>query len=101
MEHTTAFMLAVWREASRHIEITEFAATLAAMITQYLPIERLIIQKIDQERSRIETLGLHSNQTKKQRPPEPIEWPARDLARLLRWRRQGEVQHRTVGGRTQ
>jgi hydrogenase-4 transcriptional activator len=98
LEQFPTFMLAVWREASRHIEITEFAATLTAMVARHLPLERLVIRKIDQERSRLETVAVEPAVGGDQSFPDPVEWPAKDIDRLLRWCRVGTVQRQIVGG---
>ncbi len=93
MDPPTSFMLGVWREASRHIEVTEFAATLAQMAAHRMPLSRLIIQRIDQEHSRLETVALHSVEGDEQRVPEATKWSTRAIARLLSWCRRGEVEH--------
>jgi hydrogenase-4 transcriptional activator len=100
MEQFSAFMLEVWREASRHIEITEFAATLSAMLAQRLPHDRLLIQWIDRDRSRIETVAVEPAHGGDQFPHESIEWPARRIERLVQWCRQGTVQRRKAGDKT-
>jgi len=98
MEQSATFLLEVWREASRHIEITEFAATLSAMLARRMPIARLVIRRIDQERSRLEILAVEPSLGDKRLLQEPTDWPAREIDRLLRWCRRSEVQHFQDGG---
>src|SRR5690242_13678005 len=93
MEQLTTFMLGVWREASRHIEITEFAATLLTMLAPSLPIARLVIRRIDQERSRLETVAIEPSLDDKPPSSDPVQWSAKDIARLLRWSRSGQLDH--------
>ncbi len=93
MEQLTTFMLGVWREASRHIEITEFAATLLTMLAPSLPIVRLVIRRIDQERSRLETVAIEPSLDDKPPSSDPVQWSAKDINRLLRWSRSGQLEH--------
>ncbi len=92
MKPFLAFLLEVWREVSRHSEIAEFAATLNTMVTHRLPLTRLAIRRIDQERSRLETVTLVPASVSDEVPPDPTNWPAREIERLLRWCRRGELQ---------
>ncbi len=89
-------MLGVWREVSRHSEIAEFTASLAAMLTRWLPIEQLLIRRIDQKRMRLETLAMAPASHSEVSLPETTEWTTKDMDRLLRWCRRGEVQHRPL-----
>ena len=92
MKPFLAFLLEVWREVSRHSEIAEFATTLTTMVTHRLPLTRLAIRRIDQERSRLETVTLVPASVSDEVPPDPTNWPAREIERLLRWCRRGELQ---------
>lgn len=92
MESLPTLLLRVWREVSRHSEIAEFAATLTTMMTHRLPLTRLAIRRIDQKRSRLETVTLVSTSVSEEVSPDPTDWPARDIERLLRWCRRGEIQ---------
>lgn len=49
-------MQEVWREACRHIEITEAAARITEIIGRRLPLEFLIIHRLDRERRLLETV---------------------------------------------
>jgi hydrogenase-4 transcriptional activator len=100
LEHLVPFMLEVWREASRHIEIAEFSTTLFAMVEQHLPLNQLAILKIDQERSRLEIVAYEPALDGHPRHLDVMEWSARDIARLLRWCHRGEVQHRIEKNKT-
>jgi transcriptional regulator with GAF, ATPase, and Fis domain len=93
MEPLHALLLKVWREVSRHSEITEFASTLTKMVTRQMPVERLAIRRMDRERSRLETVALASAAGEEELPSDPVDWPAGDTERLLRWCHRGEVQH--------
>ena len=93
MESLPTLLLGVWREVSRHSEITKFAAILTKMMTRRMPVERLVIRRIDQKHSRLETVAFTSTVGDEELPSDLIDWPARDTERLLRWCRRGEIQH--------
>jgi transcriptional regulator with GAF, ATPase, and Fis domain len=96
METLLPFQLEVWREVSRHSEITEFAELLVAMTRRRMPLVRLVIRRIDRERSRLETVAVASAAESSEEPPlDATQWPARDIERLLRWCRRGEMYHAT------
>lgn len=97
MKQDTGFVLSVWREVSRHSEITEFATLLATMAAQRLPLARLAVRRIERERSRLETAAIAPALDGEPRLPEPSVWSARDIERLLRWCRHGELQHIVSG----
>src|SRR5215470_3508688 len=96
MEQLTSFMLGVWREASRHIEITEFTATLTAMLTPHLPIDRLVIRRMNQERTRLETLAVEPLLDGESLRSDATQWSTADMDRLLRWCRRGELIHQKL-----
>jgi hydrogenase-4 transcriptional activator len=91
VETLLPFQFEVWREVSRHSEITEFARLLAAMVKRRLPLVRLAIRRIDQERSRLETVALAPASGGEDLPLDATQWPERDIGRLLRWCRRGEI----------
>ncbi len=91
METLLPFQLDVWREVSRHSEITEFAALLVALVKQRMPLARLAIRRIDPERSRLETVAVASASDSKEPALEDTQWPGGDIERLLRWCRRGEI----------
>jgi hydrogenase-4 transcriptional activator len=96
METLLPFQLDVWREVSRHSEISEFADLLIAMARRRMPLARLVIRRIDRERSRLETVAVASATESSEEPPlEATQWPARDIERLLRWCGRGEMYHAT------
>lgn len=84
-------LLGVWREACRHIELHESTASIARMLTRYLPIQRIIVREIDIGRSCLETVAarLHA------RPATPYDGRT-DLApgemkKLLVWSERQEL----------
>jgi hydrogenase-4 transcriptional activator len=90
-ETLLSFQVEVWREISRHSEITEFTRLLVSMLKRRFPLERLAIRRIDQERLRLETVALASPSGNEELAPDVTPWPKQDIERLLRWCRRGEI----------
>src|SRR5262245_51468964 len=87
--------LSVWREACRHIEISESAVTIAPLLTEWMPIDAVLIRELNARRSRLETVAIGSPRRRKE--PRPyvgaVECSSAEAARLLAWCRGGEVAH--------
>lgn len=96
MDSILLFQLELWREVSRHNEIGAFANSLVAMVTRRLPITRLAILRIDEERRRVESVALTSGEALL---PATTTWPEHDIQRLLRWSRRREVQRYSESSR--
>ncbi len=50
-------LLHVWREVSRHLEIAESTATIAALLEPQLPIRQVLVRRFDWEREVVETVA--------------------------------------------
>ena len=93
MEEYKTVLLDVWREACRHIEITQSTETIAAMLAAHLPIERVMVRRVDCPRLCLETVAVGLLGA------EPIESDVRNecssqqISRLLDWCREGRVLH--------
>ena len=83
VETLLPFQFEVWREVSRHSEITEFARLLWAMVKRRLPLVQLAIRRIDQERSRLETVAVASASGGEDLPLDATQWPERDIGRIF------------------
>ena len=51
-------LLNVWREACRHIDISQSTATIATLLAEHFPIGQLLVRRIDRERSCLETVAV-------------------------------------------
>src|SRR5438045_3427278 len=51
-------LLDVWREACRHIEITESAERIVRIISPQIPADLLIVRRLDLEHRRLETVTI-------------------------------------------
>ena len=58
MEQFQHVLLNVWQEACRHIEIGQSTANIAAMLVRHIPIEQVLVRRIDTIRSGLETVAV-------------------------------------------
>ena len=91
-------LLSVWREACRHIEIAESAANIADLLVPNLPIEQLIVQRVDGERSLIETVAVGPAGQGEGLVPRKLECTPPQLKRTFAWCRRGEIALQRTGG---
>ena len=90
MQRFMTLLLGVWREACQHIEIGESATRIMPLVNTRLPIELLLVRRIDLRRSCVETVGTGGTdvalpgQTRTPRTAEQLE-------HLLAWCRRGQV----------
>jgi hydrogenase-4 transcriptional activator len=85
MEQFTALLLDVWREACRHIEIAESTANIAQLLVPQMPMELLLVRRIETEHSYCETVGVGHNSSTYQFRPERLDCSPTQMARLLAW----------------
>jgi transcriptional regulator with GAF, ATPase, and Fis domain len=85
--------LHVWREASRHIEISAFVDRIVELVGRRLPADLLLVRRIEPEHARIETVAVGRC--------TPIPLPdrlrtacsAEDIHMLRTWSRWGAAYH--------
>jgi transcriptional regulator with GAF, ATPase, and Fis domain len=86
-------LLEVWQEACRHIEIPESCGTIARLLGQHLPLEYLLVRRLDVAHSSLDTVAIG------QPVPGPFHaTPKRQLTpakleRLRQWGAANEVSH--------
>ncbi len=86
-------LLNVWREACRHIEIVESAAAIAPMLKRDLPLDRLIVYRIDEGRSCVEAIVETRVDGERCEPSAPRECSKAEMKKLLEWCRGGRPTH--------
>lgn len=91
-------LLDVWREACRHIEIEEFAARIAPLLAQRLPLQLLVIQRIDAQRRAVETVAATGSDRSRQPTIHRIEHSAQSMEDLLVWCGKREIVRGTGTG---
>ncbi len=93
MDDFMPILLDVWREACRHIEIGESVARIAPVLRQRLPLDWLLVRRIDVERSCVETVAVGAAGGGQPPAAGRSDCSAVELEQLIRWCRQGEVVH--------
>ena len=93
MEKFHEILLNVWKEACRHIEIGESAATIAEMLLERMPNLQVLVRQLDPQRSCLETVAVGFSG-----PEHPVRESRRELSaaqmrELLAWCRRGEVSY--------
>jgi transcriptional regulator with GAF, ATPase, and Fis domain len=90
MERFRQVLLDIWREACRQIELHESAATMLGMLQQRMPLEAIVVQRVDVDRLQIATLAVAP-------PSAPFAargvrtCSATGLKKLRGWIRKGDV----------
>jgi transcriptional regulator with GAF, ATPase, and Fis domain len=97
MDRFREILLAVWREACQHIEIHESAAGIAALLAEHIPLERLIVERIDAHHHAVTTVA-----TAPPRPNDPVAGPrtctSAEMKKLVAWVRRGAITAADAGG---
>ena len=57
MERFAPLLLDVWREIGRHIEIGEAAQRCAPVLARRLPVDRLLVRRLDLAHGSLETVA--------------------------------------------
>ena len=91
MERFQTVLLAVWQEACRHIAISQSAAKIADMLVHHVPIDQLLLRRIDSERSCLETVAAGPALADRPQPDARTQCSKSEMRRLLAWCRRGEV----------
>ena len=51
-------LLEVWREVCRHLEIRESVTRIAPLLAQQLPLDLLLVRRIDRDHSSVDTVAV-------------------------------------------
>jgi transcriptional regulator with GAF, ATPase, and Fis domain len=94
MDRFMSLRLELWREACRHIEIEQSLERIAPALLRELPIDLLLVRRIDLHRPGVETVACAACQ--KGSPPKNArsELAPREFEHLISWCHRGEVAHR-------
>jgi transcriptional regulator with GAF, ATPase, and Fis domain len=91
MELFRDVLLDVWREACRHIEISESTATIAAMLMQHLPLASLLVRRFDMQHACLDTVAVGPAPRAAPSAASRTSCSAAKFKRLLAWARQGTL----------
>jgi transcriptional regulator with GAF, ATPase, and Fis domain len=88
MSRNHELLLSVWREACRHIEITESTVAVAELLAEHLPLRNLVIRRFDPANHSVETVASC--------PLAASEWPTSQVPtamwkRLTAWAKRGRA----------
>lgn len=97
MHQPQLLLLDVWREACRHIEISQSTATIAAMLAPHLPLEEILVRRIDWERSCLETVAVGFAAPSAAIPCAKTECSESERNALRAWCAQGRVTRLKAG----
>ena len=95
MEEFSKILLDVWREACRHIEIAQSTAGIAQMLVRRMPLDRVIVRRLEPERSCLETVAVGLAAAAHPIPDAHTSCSAAQLEALAAWGVTDEVAHRT------
>lgn len=91
MEKFQPVLLNVWREACRHIEIAESVTAIAPTLTRDLPIDRLLVRRINPHRQRIETVAESMFDGERIELFPRTDCSKSEMEKVIAWCRKGEV----------
>ncbi|UCE58226.1 MAG: sigma-54-dependent Fis family transcriptional regulator [Phycisphaerales bacterium] len=91
MQRFMPLLLKVWRTACQHIEIGESTSGIGPLLRKHLPVDLVVVRRIDLERSCLDTVGVGAPSSKIQPREKCSPLEAEDLERLLAWCQRGEV----------
>jgi hydrogenase-4 transcriptional activator len=85
------FLLDVWREACRHIEIAEAIDLITPLILRRSPVDQLLLRVVELDRSAVNTVAASARDNKAAISHPRTECKTEALEALLRWCRHGEI----------
>lgn len=91
MERHTALLLSVWREVCKHVELAESLERTFTPISRRIPIDRVLIRRLDLQRSMLETMAIAdtSGQTRVDQTRSALQ--GSEAEELLTWCRRGQA----------
>jgi transcriptional regulator with GAF, ATPase, and Fis domain len=97
MSAPSELLLALWRDVSRHLEISDFTTSAAELLCDRIAIENLAVRRLDADRRRIPIASQWPPDARRHDEPEisSAEW-----RRLERWVRQGQISHQASNVKT-
>jgi transcriptional regulator with GAF, ATPase, and Fis domain len=85
MEKFRRIMLDVWREACRHIHITESTVAIAELLMRRMPLEQILVRRIDVTRCALETVAVARADADHASDESRSEVPHAQLQEILAW----------------
>jgi len=91
MEKFQSVLLNVWREACRHIKISESTEKLSAILARQIPVEKIFVRLIDRQHSCLETVAVGLASPEDSQLNTRTDCSPSQLKKLLSWCKRGEV----------
>ncbi len=88
-------LVEVWREACRHIEITQSAETIGTMLAGHMPLQQILVRRIDQQRCYLETVAVGPAGKEPPFAEARTDCPEPRMQAVLAWCRRGTVSQRS------
>jgi transcriptional regulator with GAF, ATPase, and Fis domain len=85
MSRFRQILLDVWREACRHIEISESASSIASLLSQQMPVHRFIVRRLDEEHQALVTMADAVTRGVPEPIGERVELSGEEFAQVQRW----------------
>jgi formate hydrogenlyase transcriptional activator len=98
MEQFHELIVDMWRETGRHTEMAVAITNIAQVLVRWMPVERLLVRRLDPERACIETVQIGSERSTPGPLAERSDCSPMHLQDLLAWCRGGDVMLRHRGG---
>jgi transcriptional regulator with GAF, ATPase, and Fis domain len=98
MEKFRRIMLDVWREACRHIRITESTVAIAELLMRRMPLEQILVRRIDVTRCALETVAVARADSTRATDDSRSEVPHAQLQQILAWCSRREIYHGATPG---
>jgi transcriptional regulator with GAF, ATPase, and Fis domain len=96
MERFASLLLDVWREGCRHIEIEESLARVAPMLARRVPLDLVLVRRIEVGRGCIETVAAAACRSGAVPHAVRTELEASQLESLVAWAHEAKVMHRSA-----
>ncbi len=94
---TERLLLEVWREACRHIEISDSTALISQLLAQRMPMARLLVRRFDRKKGEIETVATGQlGGVKARHEIDRQSMAASAIRKLAVWCAAGEIVRRTA-----
>jgi transcriptional regulator with GAF, ATPase, and Fis domain len=97
MEKFRRIMLDVWREACRHIRITESTVAIGELLMRRMPLEQILVRRIDVARCALETVAV-ARADGRAMDESRSEVPHAQLQQILAWCSGREIHHSAAPG---
>ena len=83
-------LLPVWQEVCRHLELSELADSIAALLREHVPLQSLVFRRLEPEHRRVRIIA-NSSAKLAGREPGDVHLTDAKWKRLERWIRAAQV----------